>query len=880
MAGDGGLFSEGLAERQWSDFSAQGFIQPVTGVIYRHGTMMPGMPLGTIGTGFIGLGTDGTLDYIGTINNAFLERKIAADAFSKPQEFGTNTMLRQHIPTFRKPFLGLAVDGETTVLSLRSTRKVKAAHLGELSVGGEAGLIDRKDATLKDIVYWGHYPIADLQYEMDSPIQTAVRCWTPFIPGDAAASNTPGGVFEVTVLNSGSQTHDISLGCSFYGPRKTELNAPPGTPPAQYDRYLVEGDFTGMGIATKIPSNAITYQYAYALGVVNESGSIVFDGQSVKTTLTATGNDSGTGSTDKEEKKLVGGGGDLDYITKMQNQADKFQADAAVRLKQLKKELSGQERIVRFGGRLEGNSWPHLADGLPQASGNVFDKEHGQLKSTHGGCSVVVDFKLEPGATQKVHFVLAWYAPYWSAEHKPNYFETMTGKGGPPEKIYKNKYASRFANAVEAATYLSQNHESLLKRILAWQQVVYAQKSLPGWLQDSLINVLALIPQQGVWVNSTEADHWWGDFGFFNCNESFISCPQSGCLGNDWIGQWPIDLMYPDLADSYLKARRYYQDDAGGVPFAVGGFKRLESPYQVFQIPMNNQYYIHMIDRLWQSCGEDERLRAYWPSIKKAVNFLKELDKDGDCLVEMAGTFSQYHEGIPDAVVVINSAGYWLSTLKIAERMAQAMDDADFAGTCRSWYETGKVNIELLWNSEVGSYRLFNVPDNIHSETVLADQLTGEWSVCLHGLEGIFEPQRVAKLFTALERLNVAATDVGIKVAVHPKGIAPQGFSQIVPSYSTLIPSSLMVYYGNDHYRQLGLEIVRRCWYNMTMVQNMTWDQPCTLNVDGSAAYGCEYYHNSMLWSFALCVLNQDIKSACGTNGFIGKIIQAANHHD
>ena len=56
------LFPANLPERQWSAFQAEGFSEPVTGVIYRNGDMLPGMPLGGLGTGFISLGTDGTLE--------------------------------------------------------------------------------------------------------------------------------------------------------------------------------------------------------------------------------------------------------------------------------------------------------------------------------------------------------------------------------------------------------------------------------------------------------------------------------------------------------------------------------------------------------------------------------------------------------------------------------------------------------------------------------------------------------------------------------------------------------------------------------------------------------------------------------------------------
>ena len=46
------------------------------------------------------------------------------------------------------------------------------------------------------------------------------------------------------------------------------------------------------------------------------------------------------------------------------------------------------------------------------------------------------------------------------------------------------------------AQYLAKNHESLLRRTLAWQEVVFTESKLPVWLRDSLVNILyCLIPQ-------------------------------------------------------------------------------------------------------------------------------------------------------------------------------------------------------------------------------------------------------------------------------------------------------------------------------------------------------------------------------------------------
>ena len=74
----GGLFPARLKEREYVTFPADGFDTPVTGVIYRGADLLPGMPLGGIGTGFMALGTDGTLEYVNTIFNTSCQARMPA----------------------------------------------------------------------------------------------------------------------------------------------------------------------------------------------------------------------------------------------------------------------------------------------------------------------------------------------------------------------------------------------------------------------------------------------------------------------------------------------------------------------------------------------------------------------------------------------------------------------------------------------------------------------------------------------------------------------------------------------------------------------------------------------------------------------------------
>ena len=396
------LFPLDLPEDEWVEFPAEGLSQPATGVIYRGGPNEGGMPLGGLGTGFITLCTDGTLDYYSTIFNAFLERNI--------QDTGprVNYVLdRSSVPSLKLPFLGLAVGGRTWVLSLTEVDGVEGAS---------------------GVQYWGHYRVADIEYESDAPVAVGLRSWSPFLPGDGPGSNVPGAVFEGHLRNKTDSPQEGRLGFSFHGPRREEMGFNAYGPwqnlvrDAEHHHRRMDDVVRGVEVLTAWEDMT----YNYALGAI--------------------------------------GNGD-----------------------------------VTTGGELAGEGWNDLGHALPEAT------------QGDGGASIAIDFSLGAGESQTVRVFLGWYAPQWRA----------MGRRAPfGLNDYTHMYATQFSSSRDVVEYLARGHQRLLERVLSWQGVIYGEQRLPAWLRDSLINVLAVLPQESFWVNSLDPDHWWGPEGLFCVNES------------------------------------------------------------------------------------------------------------------------------------------------------------------------------------------------------------------------------------------------------------------------------------------------------------------------------------------------------------------------
>ena len=157
------LFPTELPELQWQEFRAAGFEQPVAGVIF-HPSQPPccGVPLGGISTGCIDLDVKGVYGFSSVFNG-----------WSHwPHEIGVEASRMARKPPTLQPLLGLAVGGQTWVLTTDEILKggdiaycrdpnLKLSrynpHVKTLALQGVRAA--------KEIHYWGHYPVADLEFE-------------------------------------------------------------------------------------------------------------------------------------------------------------------------------------------------------------------------------------------------------------------------------------------------------------------------------------------------------------------------------------------------------------------------------------------------------------------------------------------------------------------------------------------------------------------------------------------------------------------------------------------------------------------------------------------------------------------------------------------
>lgn len=788
-AGKGKLFPTDLVSCEWGQFPAAGFSAPACGVIYRlKDKVTNGMALGGVDTGCFDLETSGMLGY-NTIYNTVVPRR-------GPDNW---------------PPLGLTTGGKTWVLC--DPTQVKTGW-GEhqYSVPGKKWTVwknnkyDRSTEpllpplaklnlagvrTAKEIHYWGHYPVADLEFETDAPLSVGLRAWSPFLPGALLESLLPGVVFEVRVRNTTNESHQGTLAFSFPGPRPQEAGS------NQFQRRRQRaGQFTGVSVESKLAS--------YALGVI------------------------------------------------------------------------GKEN-VRFGGGLEGagGKWSAIGVSLPEAGAD------------HPDASAAVDFSLKPGQAKTVRFALTWCAPTWNA-------------GGynwaGAAHSFTHMYVKHYPTAMAAAEKLAKNHASLLKRVLAWQEVIYTDEKLPLWLRDSLVNVLYMITEDGLWAQKQAPLPDWvreedGLFGLIECPRG---CPQFECIPCSFYGNAPIVYFFPELAMSTYRGYKGYQFPDGAPPWIFGGCTGQTPPIDFanttrgYQFATNGISLAAMLDRYYLCYGDKDKnfLTEFQPVLKQCTVWTVNLRPAyplGDRIIAMptgnAGTewFEAPEPGW--AGMTAHVGGLHLAQLRIAERFAELAGDKEFAQQCREWLKLGAESMEKqLWT---GSYYLnyFEPETGRKSELVFGYQMDGEWITDHHGLPSALPEERVKKTLETIKRCNVAVTKYGAVNYANPDGTPAKvkGYG----TYSYFPPEALMLAmnYMYKGQKEFGVSLAYKVWHNLFCLQGYAWDMPNIMRGDvdtGERTFGNDYYQDMMLWSLPAALEGKDFGAPAKPGGLVARVIKAS----
>ncbi|KAG7013440.1 Non-lysosomal glucosylceramidase [Cucurbita argyrosperma subsp. argyrosperma] len=198
-----------------------------------------------------------------------------------------------------------------------------------------------------------------------------------------------------------------------------------------------------------------------------------------------------------------------------------------------------------------------------------------------------------------------------------------------------------------------------------------------------------------------------------------------------------------------------------------------------------NAYNIHDTSR-WKDLNSKFVLQVYrdfaatrdmsfgvdvWPSVRAAIEYLEQFDRDGDGVIENDGFPDQTYDTWTVHGISAYCGCLWVAALQAASAMAHELGDRDFAETCKSKFLKAKPVLEAkLWN---GSYFNYDSGSSSNSNSIQADQLAGQWYTASSGLPPLFDDFKIKSALRKIYDFNVMKIRGGRMGAVngmHPNG--------------------------------------------------------------------------------------------------------------
>ncbi|HEY7589576.1 MAG TPA: non-lysosomal glucosylceramidase [Candidatus Limnocylindrales bacterium] len=404
--------------------------------------------------------------------------------------------------------------------------------------------------------------------------------------------------------------------------------------------------------------------------------------------------------------------------------------------------------------------------------------------------AVAATVEVPPGERRQLVFALAWDLPY--------------GLFGPGVR-FARRHTLRYGTAGEAAFDIA--GDALAERdgwraaIEAWQRPILEDSRRPDWYKAALFNELYLLVDGGtIWTADGPADgadgtgrgHGANDVGRFALLES-VDYRYYNTLDVDFYASFALLRLWPQLELSVARAfvptvalddrqpvrivasgARSVRKVAGAVPHDLGGpdeapFER-PNRYDFQDVNVWKDLNPKLVLRLWRDAvasGDTDVVRDAWPAIRQAMAFIEAMDRDGDGLPEHDGIPDQTYDTWPMSGPSAYGGSLWLAALTAASRIGSACGDLDAADRFARLAQRAKERFEaLLWRGDRYAF-------DATSDTVMADQLVGQWYADASGLGDLLDRARVETALRTIHRLNVRSFAGGSMGPVN--GMLPDG---------------------------------------------------------------------------------------------------------
>lgn len=586
---------------------------------------------------------------------------------------------------------------------------------------------------VQKIEFDGRFPVCDMNY-IDSALscKLSLKAVSPFVPHDSDISATPGFYLDFTAENPTESEIRISLLGTFV-PDVANKNE------GNINSLHSVGDGIGIHIEPANPSDSPSCgNLCFSINGAGEKSYITASFYRFMKEFIA---DSDLGVT--QESVLFGfreKGSLPDTVigTKPEKLPDNLNALIDTQLDALCEKYIKYPFISSILSRI----LYCKPDFLSERENKIFFldnciNQNDRRGDDFGACALCSDLSLAPGEKKNIRFILSWYFP--------NHFASDGEKIG---HYYENLYK----NALEANIALEEGFNRIFKSAVSFSELLYST-SLPSVYPDSWSSNLSQLIKDSVYLKNSSFGLWEG-LGYCGLHTTDIT----------YHASFSLISLFPELQKKQMKLGAKYQREDGRVHHCFKpDMKASDNGFDRVDI---NMQFVLMVLRDYLFTGDKDYLLSLWDNVRRAMDSSEQLDTDNDGLPDNGTKRNTYDawnfSGTPVYISVL-----WLASLKAAAIIADTLGETSCSEKWNAVLEKGKVALEeKLWNGEY--YNLWH-NGNETDESLMTDQLDGEWFLRMAGIEGNIPDDRVRSVLGFIFHNNFDA-EQGLVNATVPKG--------------------------------------------------------------------------------------------------------------